>query len=83
MWEVVTLGGTPYADLVTDDLYTQLMSGVRLQKPPHCAQPVYDVMTMCWESIPQHRPMFFEIIDHLQNFNVSKMVRYRNRYNIV
>lgn len=78
MWEVVTLGGTPYSETGTEDLYTQLMSGTRLQKPVHCAQPVYDVMSMCWESIPQHRPMFFEINDHLENMNLSKMVRDRH-----
>lgn len=78
MWEVVTLGGRPYADSGTEDLYTQLMSGVRLSKPIHCAQPVYDIMSMCWETIPQHRPMFFEINDNLENMNLSKMVHQCN-----
>lgn len=73
MWEVVTLGGTPYADLLPDDLYTQLISEMRLPKPQHCAQPVYDVMHLCWQTIPNHRPLFDEIYEHLNNLNMSKM----------
>ena len=76
MWEVVTLGGTPYADLLPDDLYTQLISEMRLPKPQHCAQPVYDVMNLCWQTIPNHRPLFDEIYEHLNNLNMSKMVIY-------
>ena len=76
MWEVVTLGGTPYAELLPDDLYTQLISEMRLPKPQHCAQPVYDVMNLCWQTIPNHRPLFDEIYEHLHNLNMSKMVIY-------
>ena len=76
MWEVVTVGGTPYSDINLDDLYTHLMSGMRLQRPAHCTEPIYDIMSSCWEAIPQHRPLFIEIIDQLQSLNMSKMVRF-------
>ena len=74
MWEVVTVGGTPYSDVNLDDIYPQLMSGLRLQRPNHCTQPIYDIMTSCWENIPQHRPTFLEITDQLQSLNTTKMV---------
>lgn len=74
MWEVVTVGGTPYSDVHVDDLFTQLHSGMRLKRPNHCTQPVYDIMTSCWEAIPQHRPLFMEIVNALNTLNTSKMV---------
>ena len=74
MWEVVTVGGTPYKGFDLNDLHTHLMSGIRLKRPEHCTQPLYDVMLSCWENIPQHRPLFSEIIEQLNNLNHLKMV---------
>ena len=80
MWEVVTVGGTPYSNILPDDLYTQLNAGMRLNRPNHCTQPVYHIMTSCWEVIPQHRPLFMEIIDTLNGLNSSKMVHYKTLF---
>ena len=80
MWEVVTVGGTPYSDIVNlEDIVPQIMSGMRLQRPAHCTQPIYDIMSSCWETIPQHRPLFLEITDQLQSLNTAKMVQGRER----
>lgn len=38
LWELVTVGGTPYADVHPEDLYSQLHNGMRMPKPQHCAQ---------------------------------------------
>lgn len=81
MWEVVTVGGTPYSEIQIDELYTHLSSGMRLQRPTHCPEPLYDIMSSCWEAIPQHRQFFIEIIDQLQSLNMSKMVNLTN-YNL-
>lgn len=75
MWEVITVGGTPYAEINLQELYSQLVSGMRLNCPAHCAQSMYDIMRLCWEYIPQHRPFFSEIRDHLDNLKISKTVR--------
>ena len=40
LWELVTVGGTPYAEILPEDLYTQLHNGMRMPKPQHCAQEV-------------------------------------------
>ena len=40
LWELVTVGGAPYADILPEDLYSQLHSGMRMPKPQHCAQEV-------------------------------------------
>ena len=33
-------GGNPYAEILPEDLYTQLHSGMRMPKPFHCSQEV-------------------------------------------
>lgn len=76
MWEIVTVGGAPYSEIQPEDIYNQLMSGMRLPRPPHCAKPVYDIMDLCWDIVPENRPLFSEICALLNDMNLSKMVRY-------
>ena len=38
-----------------------LSSGVRLEKPEHCPQDIYNLMRECWNDDPQLRPKFSEI----------------------
>ena len=38
LWELVTVGDTPYREIQTEDLYSQLMNGMRMPCPQHCAQ---------------------------------------------
>ena len=40
LWELVTVGGAPYAEILPEDLYSQLHNGMRMPKPQHCAQEV-------------------------------------------
>ena len=40
LWELVTVGGTPYAEINPEDLYAQLHGGMRMPCPSHCAQEV-------------------------------------------
>ena len=77
MWEVVTLGGTPYAEIKPQEIYPHLLDGMRLQRPPHCAQPVYEMMSRCWSLEPTARPFFRDIYSALTNLNLSKMVSFR------
>ena len=74
LWEVVTVGGTPYSEINSEDLFEQLQAGMRLPRPPHCAQSVYNIMEECWKAFPQDRPLFSDIYDNLDQLNLSKMV---------
>ena len=47
LWELVTVGGTPYAEIQVEDLYSQLHSGMRMPRPQHCAQEVYVQLIVC------------------------------------
>ena len=54
-------GGTPYAEILSGDLYPQLCNGMRLPRPLHCAQEVYDIMKACWEAAPTRRLPFYQL----------------------
>eukprot|EP00731_Ephydatia_muelleri_P021132 Em0013g859a len=73
MWELVTLGGTPYAEILPLDLYSQLLGGMRMPKPMHCAQEVYDIIRLCWEKLPMDRLSFATLHERLDTLSHSKV----------
>lgn len=38
LWEIVTMGSTPYPGIPTQQLLGLLQEGYRMQKPPNCNQ---------------------------------------------
>ncbi|KAG9509208.1 Tyrosine kinase receptor Cad96Ca, partial [Fragariocoptes setiger] len=63
MWEIVTLGSTPYS--------TNVESGEWLLKPDHCEPEIYDIMLKCWKLDPKERASFKELADKLNELLVS------------
>ncbi|KAK6180238.1 hypothetical protein SNE40_012428 [Patella caerulea] len=66
LWEIFTLGGTPYACIDTQQLFNFLKDGYRLKKPSLCDQNLYAMMLQCWNERPERRPTFPEIQGRLQ-----------------
>ncbi|ESP05685.1 hypothetical protein LOTGIDRAFT_181461 [Lottia gigantea] len=66
LWEIFTLGGTPYACIDTQQLFNFLKDGYRLKKPSLCDQVLYAMMLQCWNERPERRPTFPEIHGRLQ-----------------
>uniref|UniRef100_A0A8C9RTK1 receptor protein-tyrosine kinase n=1 Tax=Scleropages formosus TaxID=113540 RepID=A0A8C9RTK1_SCLFO len=59
LWEIFSLGGTPYPDLPMNDLfYSALKRGYRMAKPAHAADEIYDIMRKCWDEKFEKRPEF-------------------------
>ncbi|CAH1242157.1 MERTK [Branchiostoma lanceolatum] len=57
MWEIATLGGTPYPEVFGyETLVTRLRRGYRLQKPNGCSDELYELMNLCWMDDPDSRP---------------------------
>lgn len=58
MWEIVTLGGSPYPSMPLNTLLEKVLYGYRMPKPDHCSQEVYTIMEECWMVDPASRPHF-------------------------
>ncbi|XP_057315127.1 uncharacterized protein LOC130656312 [Hydractinia symbiolongicarpus] len=67
LFEVVTLGGTPYPAVNNRELLTMLKSGYRMEKPDNCADEIYNIMLHCWQENPLERPSFSELREHLED----------------
>ncbi|XP_035677728.1 tyrosine-protein kinase receptor Tie-1-like [Branchiostoma floridae] len=77
IWEIVTLGGTPYSGMKSRLLIRRLHEGYRLPKPRNCEDALYHVMMRCWERLPTDRPTFSELVQELKNM-MRDMTNYIN-----
>ncbi|XP_075971841.1 tyrosine kinase receptor Cad96Ca isoform X2 [Anticarsia gemmatalis] len=66
LWEIVTLGSTPYPGLSANDVMKKVIEGYRLEKPEHCHRELYNIMYYCWEAEPNTRPDFTDIVARLE-----------------
>ncbi|XP_071804887.1 uncharacterized protein [Asterias amurensis] len=62
VWEIKSLGQTPYASTESQDLLSMLTTGYRLAKPRRCADEIYNLMLRCWQKDPNKRPNFDQIL---------------------
>ncbi|XP_072027299.1 uncharacterized protein [Amphiura filiformis] len=69
LWEIVTLGGTPYTNpkIENRDLPLYLQNNHRLAKPQNCDEMMYDLMFRCWAGRPADRPTFAQLVRELTN----------------
>ncbi|XP_039294168.1 serine/threonine-protein kinase STE20-like [Nilaparvata lugens] len=65
MWEIVTLGSTPYASMGAREVMRRVRGGYRLDRPTHCHQTLFRVIGRCWHSEPAKRPTFAELKQQL------------------
>lgn len=65
LWEIMTLGGTPYPSVPVEKLFQLLKDGHRMEKPQGCSTEVYTVMRECWNQSPYQRPTFAELVEGL------------------
>ncbi|XP_027843560.1 tyrosine kinase receptor Cad96Ca isoform X2 [Aphis gossypii] len=72
MWEIVTLGSTPYPGVAAADVMKRIRDGYRLDKPQHCRREVYNIMFYCWDKSPDDRPDFAELMGLLDKLLVDE-----------
>ncbi|XP_033636186.1 angiopoietin-1 receptor-like [Asterias rubens] len=65
LWEIATVGGTPYSTIETRALRSTLKTGYRMPKPSNCNVKIYDLMVKCWQEEPSERPSFKNIVSVL------------------
>ncbi|KAK0056495.1 proto-oncogene tyrosine-protein kinase receptor Ret [Biomphalaria pfeifferi] len=68
LWEIVTLGASPYPGIPPERLFPLLSTGYRMDRPDDCPEELYAIMQKCWKGEPENRPNFStlrDILDHL------------------
>ncbi|XP_070564192.1 angiopoietin-1 receptor-like [Ptychodera flava] len=68
LWEMVTLGDTPYPEFQPLDsgfLTRQLSTGYRMPKPCHCTDDIYGMMRHCWRDNPDERPTAAGLVNNI------------------
>jgi len=63
LWEIFTLGKSPYAGVRTNELLQYLKSGNRLEQPEFASPVLYRLMKDCWDENPINRPSFRQLSD--------------------
>ncbi|XP_030228589.1 platelet-derived growth factor receptor alpha isoform X2 [Gadus morhua] len=82
LWEIFSLGGTPYPGMVVDSsFYNKIKSGYRMAKPEHAPSDMYEVMMRCWNSEPEKRPSFMELTEAVASLLPSSYKRCYDRVN--
>ncbi|XP_011312688.1 tyrosine kinase receptor Cad96Ca [Fopius arisanus] len=62
IWEIVTLGSTPYPGMAAAEVMRKIKEGYRLDRPEHCKRELYNIMYYCWDKDPSCRPSFSELV---------------------
>ncbi|KAJ8026006.1 Proto-oncogene tyrosine-protein kinase receptor Ret [Holothuria leucospilota] len=72
LYEVFTLGGTPYPGIPARYLVSQLRRGYRMEQTENCPDDIYELMLSCWKEDPNDRPTFHAIREQLDDMLVKK-----------
>uniref|UniRef100_A0A672J8G9 Fibroblast growth factor receptor n=1 Tax=Salarias fasciatus TaxID=181472 RepID=A0A672J8G9_SALFA len=71
MWEIFTLGGSPYPGIPVEELFKLLKEGHRMDKPSNCTHELYMKMRECWHAVPTQRPTFAQLVEELDRVLLS------------
>lgn len=67
LWEIVTLGSTPYIGMNVAEVINYIRQGNICGQPEHCNNDLYDLMKSCWAYKADDRFTFTQIKNHLMN----------------
>ncbi|XP_055912012.1 uncharacterized protein LOC129946026 [Eupeodes corollae] len=60
LWEIATLGATPYSNLSGREVVRHVLQGTRPELPKDGRHGFFDLMLQCWHKVPSMRPTFHE-----------------------
>ncbi|XP_067030240.1 fibroblast growth factor receptor 2-like isoform X4 [Acropora muricata] len=66
LYEISTIGGSPYPRMEGRKIANLLQQGYRMPKPDHVDDDLYQIMMNCWQSEPEARPSFSDLTQQLQ-----------------
>ncbi|XP_014677880.1 PREDICTED: tyrosine-protein kinase receptor Tie-1-like, partial [Priapulus caudatus] len=61
LWEITTMGASPYPGVPINSLLEMLKSGYRMAMPKDCPDHLYEMMQNCWLEKSVDRPTFSEL----------------------
>ncbi|XP_059833344.1 tyrosine-protein kinase BTK isoform X2 [Hypanus sabinus] len=66
MWEIFTMGKTPYERFSNADVVEHIIQGRRLYRPQQATEHVYNIMYSCWDEKAENRPAFSLLLSNIQ-----------------
>ncbi|XP_044164816.1 fibroblast growth factor receptor 2-like isoform X1 [Acropora millepora] len=66
LYEISTVGGSPYPRIEGRKIANLLQQGYRMPKPEHVENDLYQIMMNCWQSEPETRPSFCDLTQQLK-----------------
>lgn len=58
LWELITFGQEPFADMTNLEAMDAVIQGYKMPKPEKCPEWYYKLMLDCWEATPQSKFLF-------------------------
>jgi fibroblast growth factor receptor 1 len=75
LWEIVTLGSTPYIGMSAQQVIKSVRDGYICDQPEHCNEEYYALMKSCWAYNSIDRLSFTEI-----RIKLSKLIEFQRGY---
>lgn len=67
-WEIISLGGTLYPSINSNEITIRIYEGVRPESIPYIHNDMHQLLLNCWQIEPSERPTFSEITSALWLF---------------
>ncbi|CAH3157712.1 unnamed protein product [Pocillopora meandrina] len=67
LYEIFTIGGSPYPRMDGRKIANLLQDGYRMPKPQHVDEELYQIMMKCWKNDLDARPTFTELKNQLKD----------------
>ncbi|XP_076094995.1 uncharacterized protein LOC143065351 isoform X2 [Mytilus galloprovincialis] len=66
LWEIFSLGETPYPSMMSSEVFQYLKAGNRMNRPEYCEVVFHNIMKKCWKYDPNQRSGFSRIKEQLR-----------------
>lgn len=65
MWEVFTIGATPYSHSANKEVAARIIRGMRPSQPSYVGDELFQLCLQCWQVDPDERPSFTSLLNEL------------------